>query len=191
MCLVTIDMPDIKGLTYIPNFISAAHHDKIIKWADSHPWDNTLKRRTQQYGWKYDYRAKTVTRDAYLGDLPTVLLRIAARLHDNGLIEKIPDQCIVNEYMPGQGIGKHVDCEPCFGDRVFSLSLGSSAQMDFHSVIGKRTESILLEPCSLLMMYGVARYDWKHGIPARHSDPQYRVHRARRISLTFRTVVVA
>ena len=35
----------------------------------------------------------------------------------------------VNEYLPGQGIAQHVDCVPCFGGTVASLSLLSPCTM--------------------------------------------------------------
>lgn len=35
-----------------------------------------------------------------------------------------PDQVIVNEYQPGQQIAPHIDCVPCFGSVVASLTLG-------------------------------------------------------------------
>jgi alkylated DNA repair dioxygenase AlkB len=50
---------------------------------------------------------------------------------------------------------------------------------------------ILIEPGSLYVMQGEARYQWKHGIMARKSDVYSgrRIQRGRRISLTFRTVI--
>jgi alkylated DNA repair dioxygenase AlkB len=37
----------------------------------------------------------------------------------------IPDRLIVTEYEPGHGIAAHVDCIPCFGAIVYSLTLAS------------------------------------------------------------------
>lgn len=52
----------------------------------------------------------------------------------------------------------------------------------------KEKVSIMLEPRSLLMMFGEARYDWKHGIPARKKDDGRL--RGRRMSVTFRKVII-
>jgi alkylated DNA repair dioxygenase AlkB len=128
-----------------------------------------MKRRVQHYGYRYDYKARKVTPEMYLGDLPDWLNRISKQLHYDGLIEAIPDQVIINEYQPGQGIAAHIDCEPCFGHRVFSLSLGGAVIMEF-SQPSQKTVEVLLEPRSLVMIYGEARYNWKHAIPARKSD---------------------
>lgn len=131
--------------------------------------------------------ARRVTLDSHLGPLPKWLQRIATQLNHDGLIEQVPDQVIINEYEPGQGITKHIGCEPCFGDKIFSLSLGSHATFEF-SQESKDKVAITLNPKSLAMMYGEARYDCKHGIPARKKDD--RQLRPRRISLTFRKAIV-
>jgi alkylated DNA repair dioxygenase AlkB len=49
-----------------------------------------------------------------------------------------------------------------------------------------------LEPGSLLVLSGEARFAWTHGIAARRFDviDGVRTARARRVSLTFRTVVL-
>jgi hypothetical protein len=42
-----------------------------------------------------------------------------------------PDQCTVNEYLPGQGIAPHVDTHAAFDDAILSLSMGSGIVMEF------------------------------------------------------------
>jgi alkylated DNA repair dioxygenase AlkB len=51
---------------------------------------------------------------------------------------------------------------------------------------------ILLEPRSLVVLKGEARYGWMHGIPPRKSDivAGTTVRRSRRVSLTFRKVIL-
>jgi alkylated DNA repair dioxygenase AlkB len=115
------------------------------------------------------------------------------RLQQAGLFDETPDQIIVNEYQPGQGISAHIDCVPCFADTIASLSLGSSCVMDFtHSKTGDKS-SLLLEPRSLLVLTGDARYVWQHAIAGRKTDRHNGqiIQRARRVSLTFRKVIVA
>lgn len=185
--IIQVTMYGISGLIYLPEYISQPHHDWLLTQIDEQVWDTGLKRRVQHYGYRYDYKARKVTPDMYLGSLPNWLNRIARQLHDDGLIEEVPDQVIINEYQPGQGIAAHVDCEPCFGHRIFSLSLGGTAIMEFSHPSQEAVE-VLLDARSLVMMYGEARYTWKHGIPARKADKG--VARTRRVSLTFRKVTV-
>jgi len=105
-------------------------------------------------------------------------------------MSKAPDQAIVNEYAPGQGIASHIDCVPCFDDVVISLSLAAPVVMDLKQK--EQLVPILLEPRSLLVLRGEARYHWTHGIAKRHQDSINGsvIARERRLSVTFRNVIV-
>lgn len=108
----------------------------------------------------------------------------------DGHFTAVPDQLIANEYLPGQGISAHVDCEPCFGEVIASLSLLSGCEMRFGCLASGETRAVILPPRSLLVLTGPARRDWTHSIAARLSDviDGLRVARQRRVSLTFRTM---
>lgn len=184
--------PEIDGLRYIPNFITNTEAQVLLQKIDAHPWMTDLKRRVQHYGWKYDYTARRVDETMRLGALPDWLMELVHKLQQEGHFLKPPDQVIINEYQPGQGIASHIDCVPCFEETIASLSLSSPCVMDFiHADTGEKT-SRLLEPCSLLLFSGDARYRWKHGIAARKSDKHDNqiIARGRRISLTFRNVIL-
>lgn len=188
--LFNLETPCIPGLTYIPNFITNEQERELITIIDQQPWSTELKRRVQHYGYKYDYKARRIERATYLGPLPVWLQQLAEALHKQGIFIALPDQVIVNEYSLGQGIAAHTDCIPCFTDTICSLSLGSPCVME----LSKSTARIplLLEPCSLLILQSEARYQWKHEIKARKSDVykgQF-IPRQRRLSLTFRKVIV-
>jgi alkylated DNA repair dioxygenase AlkB len=186
----------VSGLSLLPDFITEAEERELLSVIDQQPWFADLQRRVQHYGYRYDYTARQVTADLYLGALPDWLQPLATRLHREEFFatppDQVPDQVIVNEYQPGQGIAPHVDCIPCFGDTIASLSLGSGCLMDFtHSKIAHKT-SLFLQSRSLLLLQGDARYHWQHGIAKRKSDvvDGVKVQRGRRVSLTFRTVTL-
>ena len=61
---------DISGLTYVTDFITPAENDFLLSQIDQQPWLTDLKRRVQHYGYKYDYKARTVGNDAYLELVP-------------------------------------------------------------------------------------------------------------------------
>jgi len=183
----------ISGLIYIPNAISVSFSQRLFQTIDRESWRDDLKRRVQHYGYIYDYKRRTVDPDMYLGDLPTWSNNITNQLANLEAFAIEPDQMIINEYEPGQGIAHHVDCEPCFGDIIASLSLNSTCIMSFIHTENNQKLELLLEPNSLLIMSGEARYNWKHGIPARKSD-KYQgkvLKRNRRISVTFRRVILS
>ena len=177
-------VPNITGLEYVPDFIKADEEQALIKAIDLQPWLNDLKRRVQHYGYKYDYKARAVTPSSYIGPLPEWGDPIAQKLPFK------PDQAIVNEYLPGQGISAHVDCAPCFDDTIASLSLDSGAIMQFTK--GRERQELYLKPRSLIVLSGEARYEWTHAIPARKSDVVngFKIERDRRVSLTFRNVIL-
>lgn len=182
--------PEIPGLRYIPDFITRSEENALTALIDSQPWPNDLKRRVQHYGYKYDYKARSVPKDSYLGPLPDWIQPLAQKLQSKNLFKTIPDEVIINEYLPGQGISAHIDCVPCFDDVIASLSLGSPAIMQFFR--GNEKQEIYLEPRSLIVLSGPARYEWQHAIPARKSDiiDGIKTERTRRISLTFRNVIL-
>ena len=179
-----------EGLTLVPEHLPPARQAALLARIDAFPWRTDLKRRVQHHGWRYDYRARRVSANDRIGPLPDWLLEEAERLVADGWFAGPPDQAIVNEYVPGQGIAAHVDCEPCFGEAIASLSIGSACVMEFRERGSGRRASLVLDPGSLLVLSGPARHDWTHAIPARKSDPIDGVRRARgrRVSITFRTV---
>jgi len=182
----------IQGLSYHPEFVSADEAQQLLAAVDAEPWPGTLKRRVQHYGYRYDYKARAVDRSMHLGALPAWAATLIDRMRERSLFPAPPDQLIVNEYLPGQGITPHVDCVPCFGPVVASLSLGSTCVMDFSQPRTGAQSSLLLAPRSLLVLADDARYQWRHSIRGRRGDTWEgaTLPRSRRVSLTFRTVLL-
>ena len=172
MSLFASEFPKIQGLTYTPNYITAEQEQLLITQIDKQPWANDLKRRVQHYGYKYDYKARKITQDLKIGEVPN-WLQILPNF----------DQVIINEYLCWQGISPHIDCIPCFSDTICSLSLLEPCEMVLEKDNVKH--SIILEPRSLLTFQGEARYKWKHSIPQRKSNIKNR-----RVSITFRKVIL-
>ncbi|MEM6413331.1 MAG: alpha-ketoglutarate-dependent dioxygenase AlkB [Pseudomonadota bacterium] len=188
--------PKPPGLSLLGDFVSPSEEHGLVSIIDEIPWSTELKRRVQHYGYRYDYKARRVDETSYLGPLPEWLGTLCDRLVNQMIFDTKPDQVIINEYKPGQGISPHTDCIPCFGDTIASLSLKSSCKIKFAKTLLEHHSSdtddieLVLEPRSLLVMKGEARHHWKHSIPARQSDviAGVRTPRSRRVSLTFRTI---
>lgn len=182
----------IQGLAYIPNFIDKLEVKNFIASINAESWLSDIKRRVQHYGYKYDYKARSIDYSMFLGQLPDWALPMAQKLCDEKYIDTVPDQLIINEYKPGQGIANHIDCEPCFGGTVISISLGSSCVMDFINVQTKQKIQVMLESGSLVVLTGEARHKWTHGIAQRKTDNfnGIKTNRQLRISMTFRKVIL-
>ena len=111
------ELPGIEGLHYFPGFLDDRAQRDAVGNIDASPWRADLERRVQHYGWRYDYQARTVTPNMRLEPLPDWVAELAEHLyHEIGLFDRIPDQAIVNEYEPGQGIALHAD-KDCFAGR--------------------------------------------------------------------------
>ena len=182
-------LPAIEGLRYVPDYLDQATHDSLLSLVDLHPWLWTVDHRFQAYGYRYHHPTRSVLP---IGELPGWASELAIRLRRDGLVPAVPNQMVVNDYEAGSGFFAHVD-QAAFGDSVASVSLGSSCVIQFSKLDEQRSEDILLEARSVLLLSGEARWNWRHGIPARAADAwqQEERPRSRRVSLTFRIVPTA
>lgn len=178
---------EIPGLNYFQNFISKHDEQNLIAEIDNSEWNNSLKRRVQHYGFEYNYKkiaSNTILSKA--APIPNELEKLQRKIEQ--FISYEYDQLIINEYLPGQGISSHVDCIPCFDNKIAIISLLSGCTMEFKKYSIKKT--IFLEANSLLVISDEARYNWKHAIIGKKSDQinNYKIMRQRRVSCTFRKV---
>jgi alkylated DNA repair dioxygenase AlkB len=195
--LSVVDQQDsVPGLRYVRGWIDGDTQIDLLTEIDAAPWSGELKRRVQHYGYRYDYQRRSVPTDGPARrpapPIPDWAAALAARLHQEGHLDRPAEQVIVNEYLPGQGISPHIDSVASFGPQVAAVSLASACTMEFLTAEADRRVPVRLEPGSLCVMTGPARETWRHTIPARKSDPvgEERVPRGRRVSVTFRTLCV-
>lgn len=194
--IIQIESPDIPGLVYVPEFLRPDEENHLASVIDGCDWEaDSLRRRVQQYGWKYNYKTREIDMSMRLGPLPNWAHVIAQRLVSTKLLHDIPDQVIVNEYVGDQGIRAHVDRVRSFGDGIVMISLLESWEMIFREqadIKNARKVPLLLKRRSAAIMTGDARYLWTHEIPSRKYEPSEggKTMRGRRISLTFRKVLV-
>lgn len=120
-----------------------------------------------------------------------------------------PNHCLINEYLPGQGIHPHED-GGAYYPVVATVSLGSHIVLDVKPKNGTGTKwRVLLEPRSLLittgelyteMLHGISEVEFDEGLSSEgivnwdllgNKQPfaEGRAAREKRISLTFRDVV--
>lgn len=185
------------GFEYLPEFLSPEEEAELTACIDAGEWLADLSRRVQHYGYKYDYSNRRLDESAHIGSLPEWLALLAHKIRGVGAGDAVRlldaqrpfEQAIVNEYERGQGIAPHIDRD-CFGPVVATVSLGSAVSMDFCcNETGDEYEH-RLEPRSLVLLYGDARWKWRHGIAKRRTDTVHgqKTARQRRLSITFRTI---
>ncbi len=186
---------EIEGLYIIPEFISDIEEEQLKRATDAEVWSGVTSsansRRVQQYGYKYVYTAKYVNPNASIGSLPNWSTFLEQKICEIPIVKQLqttrPNQLIVNEYRPGQGIGAHIDAK-IFADPVITVSTGSTCI--FEMTKGDQTIPLLLRPRTCVVLSGDSRWNWKHCIPAKmtdHHDGQD-FKRTRRISYTYRWV---
>jgi alkylated DNA repair dioxygenase AlkB len=173
----------VPGFTIQKDYLSPQEEQELITHIDSGPWDTEWRRRVQRYGLGYGSSKRTVISDSF----PDWLTPLASRVQYDAGFERFPENCVINEYLPGQGIAPHKDYST-FGPKVACVSLGSTVLLDFHAPDLKEKHSILVPPRSLWIIQGDARDKWLHGISPRLFDliQGQRKKRERRISITFR-----
>lgn len=179
-------IPDVPGLAYVPDYVTDAEARALIDAIDREPWLTDWQRRRQIYGVSYGSARSSAAEHS---PIPTWLSPFVARVLDDGHLDDRVANVVVNEYMPGQGIGLHHDF-PGFGPAVVAISLGSACQLDLVDPETERVEVLDVEPRSLWVLGGDARRRWKHGIAHRKTDLVDGVKRprGRRISITMRTL---
>ncbi len=185
--LVSVNLPD--GFSLVADFITQDEETGLLESIDQLPWDTSMRRRVQHYGWKYDYKARKVDPAAHIGALPNWAQLLGERLFAGGFLTELPDQVIINEYVGAQGISKHIDCLPCFRGAVVTISLNESWEMVFSRKSGSKTDEkvkVLLPRRSAAILDGEARNIWLHEIPSKLTEAG--VPRGRRVSITFRKV---
>ncbi|WFD33699.1 non-specific serine/threonine protein kinase [Malassezia cuniculi] len=177
------------GFFYVPEFITAAEEERLIE--------------------RVNMSGKGTLIAEPLPDWVTRSPDLISRIRETGAFQNSahgePNHCLVNEYLPGQGIMPHND-GPAYFPAVATVSLGSSILYDVYELgeSGYPTEptfSVLLEPRSLLVSVGWAYTDYIHGIAEEHQTSVERLaqatnargiceplERSTRISLTFRDV---
>ena len=173
------------GITYQPDLLSEKAELRILSSIERLPyrmWESIrmrgqlVKRRTISFGWRYQIYKRTLT------PAPE-MLPFVRELRDNSarsasIDASSLDQAVIIRYPVGAGIGPHIDAA-CFGPVVLDVSLVSACEITFTLPrVGQHRK--VLEPRSLLVLRGDARYRWKHELPE---------VRRERISILFRSRV--
>jgi alkylated DNA repair dioxygenase AlkB len=174
-----------EGLQYAADFISRPLERKLIAGVTSlslRPFqfgEYEGKRRVASFGWRYDYSLRRLLPAEPIPDWLTPLIEQVEAFGGPGM--RI-GQVLCTEYEGGAGIGWHRD--KLHFERIFGVSLGSACRFRLRRVMtgGWERFALNVEPRSIYVMEGPARYEWEHSIPAVE---------ATRYSITLRSLAAA
>lgn len=174
------------GLSYFPNVVPEEFNQEILDFFSSEiiddlfPVRSTNGRHVANYGFRYDYTNSKPGEP--VKPIPEVFSRLLELVPQEIPREKL-NQCIVNRYLAGQGIGAHID-HPSYGDMIVCFTFESGGTMIFTRE--KERKDLYVEPRSVYIMTGEARYQWKHEMRGWKKDGK--IPRGVRWSVTFRMV---
>jgi alkylated DNA repair dioxygenase AlkB len=173
----------VPGFSMRINYLSVAEEIELLARVNEGVWDTEWRRRVQRFGAGYG----PANNRAVIATFPGWLAELAQQVGRDAGFERFPENCVINEYLPGQGIAPHKDYLN-FGSKVACVSLGSHVSLDFYSADRKEKRTVDVPARSLWVIEGEARYEWLHGIAPRLHDKigNERRKRGTRVSITFR-----
>lgn len=172
--------------------------------------DSPTSREVIQYGQTYQYgRGRKIPVHPFddfitsLRDLTRSLVKSSLTKKQWKIVRRGLDQCIVNKYIAEykQGISAHIDQRETTGSKIgfkdviacwtFAIDPTHEHVRSMQFKRDSETIEIPTSHCSLYVMSGNARYEWKHSMPSRKTDRVNGERLARQdcVSITFRTVI--
>jgi alkylated DNA repair dioxygenase AlkB len=177
------DTPLIEGLRYEERVIGEGEERALLdrlQGLDLAPFrfhGFLGNRRTQSFGWRYDFEDASFTPAEPIPDWLQPLRERAASFA--GLEPDDFVHVLLARYDPGAGIGWHRDRDVF--DQVVGISLNTPATLRFRqrTSSGFRRLNLEVAPRSAYLLSGESRWDWEHRI-----TPGDQL----RFSITFRTL---
>jgi alkylated DNA repair dioxygenase AlkB len=181
----------LPGLFLYPDFIDEAREKDLLNEIDGQTWIVDYLRRLQYYGYRNELD-KPYDLIPFPIPMPPLIYQLSQDIVAQKILLKEPDQVIINEYVPGEGIKPHKD-RAYYENQICGVNLGSGCIMRFIKGENEEVIDIEIPRRSLYVMQDDARKKWKHAIPPRKKDNINGVlqHRDRRVSITYRKVKAA
>jgi alkylated DNA repair dioxygenase AlkB len=178
----------LPGLFLYPDFIDEAKEKQLLDEIDSQTWIVDYLRRLQYYGYRNELD-KPYDLIPFPISMPPLIYQLSQEIVGQQILLHQPDQVIINEYVPGEGIKPHKD-RAYYENQICGVNLGSGCIMRFIKGKNEEVVDIVIPRRSLYVMQDDARKKWNHGIPPRKKDNIAGTlqHRERRVSITYRKV---
>jgi len=178
----------LPGLFLYPDLIDEARETQLLNEIDSQTWIVDYLRRLQYYGYRNELE-KPYDLIPFPIPMPPHMEKLSKELVERKIILLQPDQVIINEYVPGEGIKPHKD-RAYYENQICGVNLGSGCIMRFIKGMNEQVIDVEIPRRSVYVMQDDARKKWKHAIPPRKKDniDGLLKHRERRVSITYRKV---
>lgn len=178
----------LPGLFLYPDLIDEARETQLLNEIDSQVWIVDYLRRLQYYGYRNELE-KPYDLIPFPVLMPPHMEQLSKELVERKIISLQPDQVIINEYVPGEGIKPHKD-RAYYENQICGVNLGSGCIMRFIKGMNEQVIDVEVPRRSVYVMQDDARKKWKHAIPPRKKDniDGQLKHRERRVSITYRKV---
>ena len=180
----------VPGLLLYHEFISEKLETELINEIDSQVWVVDYDRRLQYYGYRNELEAP-YDLIPFPVSMPPLIYKLSEDLVQQKVVTIQPDQVIINEYAPGEGLRPHKD-RNYFENQICGVTLGSGCIMRFIKISGGDVVDVEVPRRSIYVMQDEARYKWHHSMPPRKKDviDGNVKHCERRLSITYRKVIM-
>ena len=162
------ETPLIAGLRYREDVLSGVEEGALLEHLGAielapfrfHGWLGN--RKTQSFGWRYDFEDASFTPAEPIPDWLEPARKKAAEFA--GVQPQDFVHVLLARYDPGAGIGWHRDRDVF--EKVVGFSLNTPATLRFRqrTVTGFRRTSLEVAPRSAYLLSGEARHNWEHSI---------------------------
>ena len=124
----------VPGLFLYRDFISSTLEEELMNEIDAQAWVVDYDRRLQYYGYRNELE-KLYDLVEFPVAIPPAMYSLSEKIVAQRILEAQPDQVIINEYAPGQGIRPHKD-RNYFDNQICGINLGSGCIMRFIKIRG-------------------------------------------------------
>ena len=120
-------MTAVPGLFLYHDFISESMEQELMAEIDSQTWVVDYNRRLQYYGYRNELQAPYSLIQIPI-PMPPLVYELSQNLVAQNIISLQPDQVIINEYAPGDGLRPHKD-KNYFENQICDVNLHSGCIM--------------------------------------------------------------
>ncbi|XWV24737.1 putative Fe2OG oxygenase family oxidoreductase [Tupanvirus deep ocean] len=181
---------NLNGFSIIQDYLTEDEELSLANKINKQKWVVDYQRRLQYYNYRNEL-FEPYDLIPIPDKIPIFLEKIIDKMMTDGIIQERPDQIIINEYKPGEGLKPHFDRKDYYKNVIVGISLLSGTVMEFIKQNPPEKKKIYVPRRSLYIIKDDARYLWKHAIPPRKKDivDDVEIPRETRISITFRNVI--